>query len=125
MSKHAMTRPATVLAVLAALSAPLAAWAQEARRPAHDYPTAARADYVVGCLASNGFKRELLQKCSCGIDTIADLMTYEEYVAGETVLAMRQNMPGPRGAVFRDTPQATEAAERMGRAQAEVNLRCS
>lgn len=107
-----------------ALAFPLAAAAQEDKRPANDYPTAARADYVVGCLASNGFKRELLQKCACGIDTIADLMTYDEYQAGETVLAMRQNMPGPRGAMFRDTPQAKEAAERMSRAQAEVNLRC-
>ena len=112
-------------ALLAALLLPLAVGAQEGpKRPVNDYPTTARADYVVGCLASNGFKRELLQKCSCGIDTIADLMTYDEYQAGETVLAMRQNMPGPRGAMFRDTPQAQEAAERMNRAQAEVNLRC-
>ena len=112
-------------ALLAALLLPLAAAAQEpGRRPLNDYPTAARADYVVGCLASNGFKREMLGKCACGIDTIADLMTYDEYQAGETVLAMRQNMPGPRGAMFRDTPQAQEAADRMSRAQAEVNLRC-
>ena len=119
-----MIQKPALLAVVLLL--PLAAGAQEpGRRPANDYPTTARADYVIGCLASNGFKRELLQKCSCGIDTIADLMTYEQYQAGETVLAMRQNMPGPRGAMFRDTPQAQEAAERMNRAQAEVNLRCS
>ena len=122
MIRQAMIRTP---ALLAALLLPLAAGAQEGpRHPVNDYPTAARADYVVGCLASNGFKRELLQKCACGIDTIADLMTYDEYQAGETVLAMRQNMPGPRGAMFRDTPQAQEAAERMNRAQAEVNLRC-
>jgi len=37
----------------------------------NDYPTAARADYVIGCMAANGNTREALLKCSCAIDTIA------------------------------------------------------
>ena len=29
----------------------------------NDYPTAARADYVFGCMAANGQTREYLQRC--------------------------------------------------------------
>ena len=54
-----------------------------APRPAHadgnDYPTSARADYVLGCMAANGNTREALLKCSCAIDTIASLMPYSHY----------------------------------------------
>jgi hypothetical protein len=41
----------------------------------NDYPTSARADYVIGCMAANGNTHEALLKCSCAIDTIASLMT--------------------------------------------------
>ena len=61
----------------------------EPRHPAHDYPTAARADYVIGCLASNGFKREALDKCACGIDVIADMLPYDDYEKADTILRMQ------------------------------------
>jgi hypothetical protein len=92
--------------------------------PLHDYPTTARADYVIGCMASNGFKREFLDQCACGIDTIADLMTYDDYEKADTILRMQQGGLGQRGAMFRDTPIAKEETEKLRRAQAEVNLRC-
>lgn len=97
---------------------------QQGHHPAHDYPTAARADYVIGCLAANGFKRELLQKCACGIDTIADLMSYEDYEKAATILSMQQGEGGPRAGLFRDTPIAREELEKLRAAEAEVNLRC-
>ena len=113
------------LALLAAAGA-LAATAAyaETRHPAHDYPTATRADYVIGCLASNGFKREFLERCACGIDTIADLMPFEEYQEAETILGMQRGGLGDRGAMFRDTPVAKERTEQLHRAQAEVALQC-
>ena len=110
------------LAALAGLAA-LPASAQE-RHPAHDYPTAARADYVIGCLASSGFKREYLDRCACGIDTIADLMPYDDYEQADTILRMQQGGLGDRGAMFRDTPIAKQRTEELRRAQAEVELRC-
>ncbi len=100
-----------------------AALAQQ-HHPANDYPTAARADYVIGCLAANGFKRELLEKCACGIDTIADQMSYDDYEKASTILSMQQGGLGERGALFRDTPIAKDETEKLRRAQAEVNLRC-
>ena len=96
----------------------------EQRHPAHDYPTAARADYVIGCLAANGFKRESLDRCSCGIDVIADMMPYDDYEKADTILRMQQGGLGERGAIFRDTPIAKEETEKLRRAQAEVNLQC-
>jgi hypothetical protein len=39
----------------------------------NDYPTTARADYVIGCMAANGNTHEALLKCSCAIDTIASV----------------------------------------------------
>lgn len=96
----------------------------QTRHPAHDYPTAARADYVVGCLASSGFKRENLERCSCGIDTIADVMPYEDYEQASTILGLQQGGLGERGAMFRDTPIAKERTEELRRAQAEVTLQC-
>ena len=109
------------LVAAAALAAPAAA-AQ--RHPANDYPTSARADYVIGCLAGNGFKREALERCSCGIDTIADMMPYKDYEQAATILSMQQGGLGQRGAEFRDTPVAKEQTEKLRRAQAEVNLQC-
>ncbi len=98
--------------------------AAQERHPKNDYPTAARADYVIGCMAANGFHRELLDKCACGIDTIADQMSYEDYDKANTILSMQQGGGGPRGGLFRDTPVAKTEMEKLRRAQAEANLRC-
>ncbi len=100
------------------------AWAQDATPPRHDYPTAARADYVIGCLAANGFKRELLEKCACSIDVIANQLSYDDYEKADTILSMQQASVGPRGGLFRDTPVAKNIMAALRHAQAEANLRC-
>jgi hypothetical protein len=98
--------------------------AQDAPAPRYNYPTAARADYVIGCLAANGFQRQLLEKCACSIDAIADRMSYDDYEKADTILSMQQASVGPRGGLFRDTPVAKTTLEKLHRAQAEANLRC-
>jgi hypothetical protein len=108
----------------AACALGMSARAQDQQHPRHDYPTAARADYVIGCLAANGMHRELLDKCACGIDTIADALSYDDYEKASTVLSMQQGGLGQRGALFRDTPIARDSVEKLRRAQAEANLRC-
>jgi hypothetical protein len=95
------------------------------RALAHDYPTAALADYVFGCMASNGQNPQALENCACSIDVIASIVPYEDYVAGETVLRMRQvRGGGEKMAIFRDTAMAKEAIDRLRRAQIEAELRC-
>ena len=100
------------------------AHAQDSKEPRYSYPTAARADYVIGCMAANGFQHQLLDRCACGIDVIADRVSYEDYQTAETVLSMQLAGVGPRGGLFRDTPVAHQSLERLRRAQAEANLRC-
>ena len=126
MTARAPFAPAALLGALVAAGVLFAgpAPAQTPAAPEHNYPTAARADYVIGCLASNGFKREYLERCACGIDTIAEMMPYEEYERADTILRMQQGGLGGRGGIFRDTPTAKEHTEKLRRAQAEVNLRC-
>ena len=89
----------------------------------NDYPTAARADYVFGCMKANGETQELLQKCSCSIDVIASIIPYDRYVTAETILSMSQ-VTGPVGSEFRSTEQAKLAMQEFRRAQAEAEVRC-
>ena len=89
----------------------------------NDFPTAARADYVFACMASNGQTQEMLQRCSCSIDVIASILPYERYVEAETVLRMRQ-LGGENAAVFRDTVGAKTLVDQLRGAQAEAEIRC-
>ncbi len=104
--------------ILALLASPLAAHA-------NDYPTSARADYVLGCMAANGNTREALLKCSCSIDVIADLMPYANYEKAETALSLQAGGGvGGRVGLFRDPPELKQVIEQLRRAQAEANLQC-
>ena len=100
------------------------ALAQPALPPVvNDYPTSARADYVFGCMAVNGQTQDALTRCSCSIDQIATILTYDDYVEAETVLRMRQ-AGGEQGALFRGTPAIREIAANLRRAQAEAEMLC-
>ena len=119
-----MIQPRLCTVAVLLLSGLAATGHAQQRHPANDYPTAARADYVIGCLAANGFKREALDRCACGIDVIADMLPYDDYEKADTILRMQQGGLGDRGAMFRDTPVAKQETEKLRRAQAEVNLQC-
>jgi len=107
------------------LAALLLSAAAPAAAADNDYPTAARADYVIGCMAANGNTREALLKCSCAIDTIAGLMPYSRYEQAETALSLQAGGGvGGRVGLFRDPPQLKAVIEELRRAQAEANLRC-
>lgn len=91
----------------------------------NDYPTSARADYVLGCMAANGNTRESLFKCSCAVDVIASLMPYANYEEVETALSMqRGGGVGGRVGEFQDPPVVKQLLEDLRRAQAEANLQC-
>jgi hypothetical protein len=90
---------------------------------ANDYPTSARADYVFGCMASNGQTREMLDRCSCSIDVIASILPHERYVQAETILRMRQ-VPGERTGIFREGEHVNKIVDDLKRAQAESEVRC-
>lgn len=90
---------------------------------ANDYPTEARAEYVFACMATNGQTRKALSECSCAIDHIARLLDYDDYVAAETVLRMRQ-VSGERAGLFRDTPYTNNFAKVLRTAEAEAEILC-
>lgn len=89
----------------------------------NDYPTAARADYVFACMKANGESRLVLEQCACSIDVIASLLSYENYVAAETVASVNQQA-GPAGMLMRNTGAARDALADLRRAQAEAQVRC-
>jgi len=91
---------------------------------ANDFPTAARADYVLGCMAANGNTRLALERCACSLDSIAEQMPYARYEAADTALRMQAGNLGERAAMFRDPPGVRAAVEDLRRAQAEATLRC-
>jgi hypothetical protein len=102
-------------ALLAALPA--------AAGPANDYPTSARADYVIACMAANGQSHIVMEKCACSIDAIADRITYDDYTAIETVKVM-VDLPGERAGMFRSSGWAKDLMDRFRQAQVAADRQC-
>jgi len=90
---------------------------------ANDFPTQARAEYVFACMSSNGQTSEMLTKCSCAIDAIAEQMTYKEYEEAETVLSMRL-VAGDRTAMFKESAWAVDIVSRFNEIQVEADVQC-
>lgn len=109
--KHAAL--ATALLVVPALAA----------ESENDYPTETRADYIFGCMAANGQSREALTRCSCSLDALASLLTYDKYVEASTILSMRQGI-GQRSNEFKSTKIYDDKVAELKRAQAEAEIRC-
>ncbi|WP_353476514.1 hypothetical protein PVT71_26735 (plasmid) [Salipiger sp. H15] len=111
-------------AVLAlGLCAPAMLSAQSVAERLNDYPTETRADYVFGCMASNGQSRESLRKCSCSIDEIASILPYDKYVEAETILSLRLT-GGERLAIFNSSAMTDGIVADLRRAQAEAEVVC-
>lgn len=94
-----------------------------AAAPPGAYPTATVAEYVYGCMKANGENREMLERCSCSIDVIASIISYEHYVTAETFKGMGM-VAGEKGTLFRETAPAKAAMTELKRAQAEADIRC-
>ena len=118
-----MTAAGPVKRIVAALIALMTTAIVACAEDANDYPTAARVEYVFGCLKANGETRQAIEQCSCSIDVIASLVPYERYVTAETVLSMSQ-VRGNLGTQFRTSEQASTALKELRRAQAEAEVRC-
>ncbi len=107
-------------ALLAVAMTGATAQAQDAK--GNDYPTIARADYVFACMQVNGRSRQVLEKCSCSIDVIAELLPYDKYEQAETIMSVRQK--GGEAVAPLMTPEYQEKILEMKRAQVEGELRC-
>lgn len=116
-----VSRVLSALALLG-LSAGTAA-GQAAGEFVSDYPTVTRADYVLGCMASNGQTRRALEQCSCSIDRIAEILPYERYIKAETIVRTLQK-GGERVAPLRTSARHKEMLADLRRAQAEADIVC-
>ncbi len=114
---------ASALALAFAVASVLSEAARAEGEVQNDYPTEARADYVFGCMASNGQTREALHRCSCSLDVIASILPYDRYVDAETVLSMRAGI-GRQATFFRSVSKFEDMVAELRRAQAEAEIRC-
>lgn len=108
----------TLSTVVAALGA-----AGTAPAVANDYPTAARVDYVLGCMAANGQDYLVMEKCSCSADVVAEKLPYERYERVETILRMREGR-GELGVMFRTSSVLEDEVQAFRQAQIEADLQC-
>jgi len=92
----------TVLACLSLIS-PLsfaATGATGASAQGHDYPTEGRVEYVLGCMDDNGHDFVNVYKCSCAIDTISKVLSYDDFVEQST-FSKYATLGGEGGGEFR------------------------
>lgn len=110
-----MTMPRLVAALALAACASLAA---------HDYPTVDRVLYVQSCLRDHpGPAFEMIHKCSCTIDRIAEKLNYQQFVELSTE-ANATSIGGERGAVIRDNEGAQKEIRGYRALQNEAKKSC-
>jgi hypothetical protein len=123
-----MLRPAPLLHVTlhvtlrAALLVAMAGLAVPAL--AHDYPTSDRVVFVQACMRDNpGPHYEMVNKCSCVIDTLARDLAYDDFVSMSTV-TNANSIGGERGSYIRDTETLQEQIRNFRKLQADAKKSC-
>ncbi len=109
--------PRFFLAALALAGAPLAALA-------YDYPTVDRVLFVEECVRDNaGPHWEMVQKCSCMVDTIAHQVPHEDYVILSTA-TNANSIGGERGAYIRDVEPLQKQIRQFRDLKAQAKKSC-
>jgi len=91
---------------------------------ANDFPTVDRVMYVQECLRAHpGPSFEMISKCSCAVDRLAEQVKYEEYVTLATE-ANATTIGGERGAIMRDNASVQGDAKRYRDLQVKVKKSC-
>jgi hypothetical protein len=110
-----LTRVCWIAAALVA--APLAA-------RAHDYPTSERVIYVEACMHDHpGGHYEMLNKCSCVLDTIAREVPFDDYVTMSTA-TNANSIGGERGSYIRDVESLQVQIRKFRQLQAAARKSC-
>jgi hypothetical protein len=90
----------------------LATHADDEDAPVHNYPTQARVEYVNECIGKHDDSLANVYQCSCTIDRIANVLSYDEFVTAIT-FARYSGLPGEGGGIFRDSDEARSTAKRF------------
>jgi hypothetical protein len=110
-----MNRLPWILAAALVLPAPVRA---------HDYPTAERVLYVESCIRDHpGHYYEMLNKCSCVIDTIATDLPFEQYEDMSTA-SKAASIGGERGSYIRDVEALQLQIRKFRQLQVQARKKC-
>jgi hypothetical protein len=102
----------------------LLAMAIPAHAQSQDYPTSERVAFVLECMREHpGPEFEMLQKCSCALDRLAQALSYESFVEGLT-LAKAVTIAGERGGVLRNNDGAQAGARGFRSLYKEARRQC-
>ncbi len=93
------------------------------RAEANAYPTEVVADYVIGCMASNGETQDILRRCSCSIDAVASILPYDTYERADTIIRMA-GVAGDNTSMFREMTALKNVVDQLRLAQIEADFRC-
>jgi hypothetical protein len=107
-------------------SAPLflALLAGAAAASANDFPTVERVLYVNDCMRTHpGPAFEMISKCSCALDRLAEQVKYDDYVNMTTVVNA-VSIGGERGGELRDNETIKPQLARWRELQAKVQKAC-
>ena len=99
--------------------------AEAKAKDAHNYPTSERVLFVERCMDTHqaATRSELLFKCSCAIDEMAQKLSYEKYVEGLTAV-LAKNIAGERGGQLRDSQFVKDMATKYLSEQEKAEKSC-
>lgn len=98
--------------------------AMPAAARADDFPTSGRVEYVLECMQQHDGKHEYLYKCSCMVDRIARVLSYDDFVAMSVALR-NQGLAGERGGLFRDAASVKDMAGKYRDIEAGARQACA
>ncbi|HEX6362207.1 MAG TPA: hypothetical protein VFZ93_04580 [Albitalea sp.] len=111
------------LAAALAVAAATPALSQSRPQP-HDYPTADRVVYVQSCMRDHpGPHYEMLNKCSCVLDTIAKQVPFDDFVS-MTTATNANTIGGERGSYIRDVEPLQQQIRRFRQLQSQALKSC-
>jgi hypothetical protein len=97
---------------------------RQAAERVNDFPTLARVEYVFDCLSENeGPRHEMLYKCVCAVDRVAEAVSYDRWVDLSTFFRA-QPMAGERGAYVRERADIQSQLKSYRELQAKVKQAC-
>jgi hypothetical protein len=91
---------------------------------ANDFPTVDRVLYVQDCMRVHpGAYYEMVNKCSCAVDRLAEEVKYDDYVTMSTVVNA-MTIGGERGNELRDNESLKPQVARYRELQSRVQKAC-
>lgn len=110
-----MNKTALLLCLAAAAAVPARA---------NDFPTVDRVLYVQECMRANpGPYYEMVNKCSCALDRVAEQVRHEDFVSMQTIVNA-MTIGGERGNDLRDNETLKPQMKRYRELQAAANKSC-